>query len=236
MTDGEAAPRILVVDDDPQVRRSLERGLRLAGFDVDVAEGGRSALDRLADGEPDAIVLDVTMPDIDGVEVCRRLRDVGIEVPVCMLSARDDVEDRVAGLRAGADDYLVKPFSFEELRLRLEALLRRRMTAIPDQPAGDAIRVGELAVDAAARTVSWAGEEIDLTRREFDLLETLVRNRGSVLSRAQLLDQVWGYDFDVRTNVVDVFVGYVRRKLTAAGADQVIETVRGVGYVVRPGS
>ncbi|MEO1062793.1 MAG: response regulator transcription factor [Actinomycetota bacterium] len=225
----ETSPaQVLIVDDDQQIRSSLQRGLRLSGFAAEAVDGGSAAIEHLASHHVDAIVLDVTMPDLDGVEVCRRIRAAGLDVPVCMLSARDEVDDRVAGLRAGADDYLVKPFSLEELRLRLEALLRRRPSSSPERLGIDGVEI-----DPPSREARYEGREIDLTRREFDLLATLFRNRGVVLSRSQLLAEVWGYDFDVQTNVVDVFVGYVRRKLDAAGAPNVIETVRGVGYVVR---
>ncbi|MEM8905383.1 MAG: response regulator transcription factor [Actinomycetota bacterium] len=220
--------RVLIVDDDQQIRSSLQRGLRLSGFAAEAVDGGPAAIAHLAEHEVDAIVLDVTMPEIDGVEVCRRIRSAGLDVPVCMLSARDEVDDRVAGLRAGADDYLVKPFSLEELRLRLEALLRRRPTVERDVLGAEGVEV-----DPGSRLARFDGADLELTRREFDLLTTLLVNRGVVLSRSQLLAEVWGYDFDVQTNVVDVFVGYVRRKLEAAGAPNIVETVRGVGYVVR---
>lgn len=223
-----SSPTVLIVDDDQQIRSSLQRGLRLAGFDAFAVDGGPAAISYLAEHDVDAVVLDVTMPELDGVEVCRRIRAAGLDVPVCMLSARDEVDDRVAGLKAGADDYLVKPFSLEELRLRLHALLRRRPTPVPDV-AG----VAGVEIDPPSRQARFEGVDLELTRREFDLLAILVRNRGVVLSRTQLLAEVWGYDFDVQTNVVDVFVGYVRRKLEAAGAPNIVETVRGVGYVVR---
>ncbi len=223
-----SSARVLIVDDDQQIRSSLQRGLRLSGFDAVAVDGGTAAISHLAEQDVDAVVLDVTMPDLDGVEVCRRIRSAGLDVPVCMLSARDEVDDRVAGLKAGADDYLVKPFSLEELRLRLEALLRRRPTAGPTDG-----NVGGVEIDSPSRRATFDGHDLDLTRREFDLLATLIRNRDVVLSRSQLLAEVWGYDFDVQTNVVDVFVGYVRRKLEAVGAPNIIETVRGVGYVVR---
>jgi DNA-binding response OmpR family regulator len=171
------------------------------------------------------MVLDVTMPDLDGVSVLRRLRGDGIDVPVCILSARDDVDDRVAGLQAGADDYLVKPFALAELTARLQALLRRR-----GGDASSALVVGDLVVDARRHVATRDGRELDLTRREFALLEAFARHAGQVLSRDQLLRQVWGYNFDVETNVVDVFVGYLRRKLEAAGEPRMLQTVRGVGW------
>jgi two-component system response regulator PrrA len=221
------AGTVLIVDDDAVLRRSLARALRLAGFETDVAEGGHDALARISAGHPDVVVLDVSMPDLSGTEVCRRLRRAGNEVPVVMLSALDEAGDRITGLQAGADDYLVKPFVTAELELRLRALLRRR------PPATGVLRVGDLVVDADARTARRAGTELDLTRREFDLLEVLARNQGVVLSRDRLLELVWGYDFDVGTNAVDTFVSYLRRKTEAGGAGRLIHTVRGIGFLMR---
>ena len=218
---------VLIVDDDAVLRRSLARALRLAGFRTDVAEGGRDALARIAAGRPDVVVLDVSMPDLSGTEVCRRLRADGNEVPVVMLSALDEADDRISGLQAGADDYLVKPFVTAELELRLRALLRRR------PPATGVLRVGDLVVDADTRTARRAGIELALTRREFDLLEVLARNAGMVITRDRLLELVWGYDFDVGTNAVDTFVSYLRRKLESGGAPRLIHTVRGVGFLLR---
>ena len=195
---------------------------------METAAGGREALDAVARRPPAVMVLDVTMPDLDGVSVLRRLRGEGIDVPVCILSARDDVDDRVAGLQAGADDYLVKPFALAELTARLQALLRRRGTAPPA-----AVVVGDLVVDAPRHVATRDGRDLELTRREFALLETFARHAGQVLSRDQLLRQVWGYNFEVETNVVDVFVGYLRRKLEAAGEPRMLHTVRGVGWRLR---
>ncbi|QHC26956.1 response regulator transcription factor [Streptomyces sp. GS7] len=220
--------RVLLVDDDAAIRRSLGRGLRLNGFTVDLADGGRTALAKVADTEPDVVVLDVSMPDLDGIAVCRHFRTDGNDIPVLMLSALDEVADRVAGLQAGGDDYLVKPFALDELVLRLHALLRRRPAA-----ATDAVRVGGLVIDAAARTARLDGRPVELTRREFELLDVLGRNAGLVLSRDQLLDRVWGYDFEVRTDAVDTFVSYLRRKLEAGGRPRIVHTVRGVGFVLR---
>ncbi|MFF4953148.1 response regulator transcription factor [Streptomyces chattanoogensis] len=220
--------RVLVVDDDAVILRSLGRGLRLNGFAVALAEDGPAALAELAATPPDVMVLDVSLPGISGIDLCRTLRADGDEVPVLMLSALDELDDRVAGLQAGADDYLVKPFALKELVLRLQALLRRRPPG-----ATDAVRVGDLVVDAAAREVTYGGAEVRLTRREFELLEVLVRNAGVVLTRDQLLDRVWGYDFEVRTDAVDTFVSYLRRKLEAGGRPRVVHTVRGVGFVLR---
>ncbi len=222
-------PTVLVVDDDESIRVALERALRLEGFAVQSAGGGLEALE-LVDRDPPAVmVLDVTMPDISGVTVTARLRARGVDVPICILSARDEVHDRVAGLQAGADDYVVKPFDLEELVARLHALLRRSPAS-----TGAELRVGDLRIDPARRQVARAGRDIELTRREFELLEELGRHAGMVLSRPQLLQSVWGYDFEVDGNVVDVFVGYLRRKLEADDEPRMIHTVRGVGFVLRP--
>ncbi|ANP52662.1 two-component system response regulator PrrA [Streptomyces griseochromogenes] len=219
---------VLVVDDDAAIRRSLERGLRLNGFAVRTAADGTQALASIGRTPPDVLVLDVSMPGMSGIEVCTRLRDEGRDLPVLMLSALDETADRIAGLQAGGDDYLVKPFALQELVLRLHALLRRR------PPAGrEVLRVAGLVIDPAARTAERDGRPLELTRREFELLEVLARNAGLVLTRDQLLERVWGYDFDVRTDAVDTFVSYLRRKLEAEGHGRLIHTVRGVGFVLR---
>ncbi|WP_328547767.1 response regulator transcription factor [Streptomyces platensis] len=224
--------RVLVVDDDPVILRSLGRGLRLNGFDVALAENGTAALTELATRPPDVVVLDVSLPGLSGTDICRKLRADGDEVPVLMLSALDELEDRVAGLQAGADDYLVKPFALKELVLRLQSLLRRRPPG-----ASDTVRIGDLELAPAAREVTYGGAPVSLTRREFELLEVLVRNVDVVLTRDQLLDRVWGYDFAVRTDAVDTFVSYLRRKLEAGGRPRIVHTVRGVGFVLRaPGT
>ncbi|MDX2540005.1 MULTISPECIES: response regulator transcription factor [Streptomyces] len=223
-----AGERVLVADDDAAVRRSLERGLRLEGFSVVLADDGRGALAAVRDGAPDAVVLDVSMPGLSGIEVCRTLRAEGDDVPVLMLSALDQLADRVAGLQAGGDDYLVKPFALQELVLRLHALLRRRPPAATGQ-----VRAGALVIDPARREALLEGAPLTLTRREFALLEVLARNAGLVLTRDQLLDRVWGYDFEVRTDAVDTFVSYLRRKLEAGGRPRILHTVRGVGFVLR---
>jgi two-component system response regulator PrrA len=222
------AGSVLVVDDDATIRRSLERGLRLSGFAVRSAAGGLAALESIGATPPDVLVLDVSMPDLSGTEVCRRLREQDCDIPVLMLSALDELADRVAGLQAGADDYLVKPFALEELVLRLQALLRRR------PPTGDGVvRVGPLSLDPGTREAHLDGTQLHLTRREFELLEQLARNAGLVLTRDQLLDRVWGYDFEVRTDAVDTFISYLRRKLEQDGRERLIHTVRGVGFVLR---
>ncbi|MFI2201730.1 response regulator transcription factor [Streptomyces sp. NPDC020192] len=219
---------VLVVDDDAAIRRSLERGLRLSGFGVRTVGDGVEALAVIRDDPPDVLVLDVSMPGMSGIDVCGRLRGDGWDLPVLMLSALDETADRIAGLQAGGDDYLVKPFALQELVLRLHALLRRR------PPAGrEVLRVAGLVIDPAARTAERDGTPLELTRREFELLEVLARNAGLVLTRDQLLERVWGYDFDVRTDAVDTFVSYLRRKLEAEGRPRLIHTVRGVGFVLR---
>jgi len=222
-------PNVLVVDDDRSIRDALERGLRLEGFEVTAVASGEEALAVADSDRPDVVVLDVGLSGIDGVEVVRRVRAAGNDVPICILSARVEVGDRVTGLEAGADDYLVKPFVLEELVARLNALLRRRPDA--DVPV---LMAGELRVDSARRRVQRGAQDIELTKREFHLLETLIRNQGIVLSRERLLELVWGYDFEVNTNVVDVFVGYLRRKLEEGGGTRLIHTVRGIGFVLRP--
>ncbi|SIR74265.1 response regulator transcription factor [Williamsia sterculiae] len=220
---------VLVVDDDPDVLGSLSRGLRLAGFQVATAEGGSVALRTMKERRPAALVLDVNMPDLDGVSVITALRALGDEIPICVLSARATVDDRITGLEAGADDYLTKPFELGELVARLHALLRRRANTV--EPATAVVE--HLRVDTASRRVWSDGHPVDLTRREFELLNTFAEHPGLVLSREQLLSQVWGYDFATETNVVDVFVGYLRRKLEAHDQPRIIQTVRGVGFVLR---
>ncbi|WP_329130726.1 response regulator transcription factor [Streptomyces sp. NBC_00670] len=222
------AGRVLVADDDVSTRRSLERGLRLGGFDVALAADGHAALEALGRLRPDIVVLDVRMPGPSGIDVCRALRENGDDVPVLMLSGLDEVADRIAGLEAGGDDYLVKPFALQELRLRLHALLRRR----PPAPT-DRIRTGALVVEPSSRQATLDGRPLHLTPREFHLLEMLARNAGIVLTRGQLLEHVWGYDARVRTDAVDTFISYLRRKTEAHGHPRILHTVRGVGFVLR---
>jgi DNA-binding response OmpR family regulator len=221
-------PSVLVVDDDRGIREALRRGLEAAGFVVRDVAGGEDALSEIAESPPSVVVLDVAMPGLDGVEVVRRVRASGLTLPVCMLSARDEVDDRVAGLAAGADDYVVKPMSVSELGARLHALVR-----LHAQRPGRPIVVGELVVDPGRRVVTRAGRDLELTTREFDLVLALAEHAGQVLSRAQLLEQVWGYTWEVESNSVDVFVGYVRRKMEAGGQPRLLHTVRGVGFVLR---
>jgi two-component system response regulator MprA len=225
----DPAVRILVVDDEPAVREAVDRALRLEGYDTELAADGAEALDALAVRAPDALVLDVLMPRVDGLEVCRRLRAAGDHTPVLVLTARDAVPDRVRGLDAGADDYLVKPFALEELLARLRALLRR--TATPAQ--GELLRFGDLELEPAAHIVRRARRAVELTRTEFLLLELFMRHPRQVLTRSQIFERVWGYDFGPASNSLEVYVGYLRRKLEAGGEPRLLQTVRGVGYVLR---
>jgi two-component system, OmpR family, response regulator MprA len=221
--------RVLVVDDEPAMREALELALRLDGFEVDLAADGREAIRRLPALRPDVVLLDVLMPELDGLEVCRRMRDAGDRTPVLMLTARDDVEDRVNGLEAGADDYLAKPFALPELLARLKALLRR--TGWADR--GELLRFEDLELDVSACEAHRGGERLELTRTEFLLLELFLRNPRQVLTRAVIVEAVWGYDFGPTSNSIDVYVGYLRRKTEAGGAPRLLHTVRGVGYVLR---
>jgi DNA-binding response OmpR family regulator len=223
-------PVVLLVDDDAAIRRTVAGGLELEGFRVVAASGGRAALEAIERVRPAAILLDLTMPDLDGLDVLRRLRADGDDVPVCVLSARDEVGDRVSGLEAGADDYVVKPFAMEEIVARLHALLRRR----PGTVAQTSVRVGDIELDPRTHKAARGERDLELTRREFALLEVFLRRPGEVVDRELLHEQVWGYTFDPGTNVTDVFVGYLRRKLEAGGEPRVIHTVRGVGFILRP--
>ena len=225
-----AAVRILVIDDDRALREALRRALQVAGHEVVVAENGQHGLSQVASAAPDAVVLDIGLPDIDGLAVCRRLREAGNRVPVLMLTARDAVADRIEGLDAGADDYLVKPFDLGELRARLRALLRRAGVEAGDAPPAFA----ELRLDPDRHGVVVGDAEfVELTRTEYQLLELLLRNPRAVLSHELIYDRVWGYDFGPESNALRVYVGYLRRKLEAAGARPLIHTLRGVGYALR---
>ncbi len=220
--------RVLVVDDEPAVRESLDRALRLEGYRVSLAADGAEALRAIGDGELDAVILDVMMPGIDGLEVSRMVRASGLRTPILMLTARDQVSDRVAGLDAGADDYLVKPFALEELFARLRALLRRMA---PED--GDVLRYADLELDPVAHEARRSGRQLELTRTEFLLLELFLRNPRRVLTRDVIFDRVWGYDFGPTSNSLEVYVGYLRRKTEAAGERRLIHTVRGIGYVLK---
>ena len=221
--------RVLVVDDEPAVRRALERALKLENHDVTLAEDGEVALDVLARGATDAVILDVLMPRLDGLEVCRRLRKAGDRTPVLMLTARDAIDDRVEGLDVGADDYLVKPFALRELQARLRALLRRS----GDGADGEVLRYADLVLDPVAHEVHRGDRLIELSRTEFLLLELFMRHPRQVLTRSTIFENVWGYDFGPTSNALRVYVGYLRRKLEDAGARPLIHTVRGVGYALR---
>ena len=222
--------KIMVVDDERAVRESLRRALELEGYEIELAADGAEALYRLQGGEdaqPDALILDVLMPGVDGLEVCRRLRRSGNRVPVLMLTARDEVQNRVAGLDAGADDYVTKPFALEELVARVRALLRRTATD------GEMLSFADLELDVGTREVRRGGRKIDLTRTEFALLELFMRNPRQVLTRSIIFERVWGYDFGFASNSLDVYIGYLRRKTEAGGEPRLIHTVRGVGYALR---
>jgi len=221
--------RVLVVDDEPAVREVLERILRVEGFEVALAGDGREAVRRQTESPADAVLLDVLMPGLDGLEVCRRLRDTGDRTPVLMLTAREAVGDRVAGLDAGADDYLPKPFALEELMARLRALLRRAGW----DDGRQTLRFADLELDPRTHDVHRAGRAIELTRTEFLLLELFLQHPRQVLSREQIFEGVWGYDFGPASNSLEVYVGYLRRKTEAAGEPRLLHTVRGFGYVLK---
>jgi two-component system response regulator MprA len=221
--------KILVVDDERAVRESLRRALELEGYEIELAGDGEEALYRLdTDDQPDAVILDVLMPGVDGLEVCRRIRRTGSKLPVLMLTARDAVENRVAGLDAGADDYVTKPFALEELLARVRALLRRTT-----EDTNGVLRFGDLELDPGTREVRRHGAPIELTRTEFSLLELFMRNPRQVLTRSIIFERVWGYDFGFASNSLDVYIGYLRRKTEAGGKPRLIQTVRGVGYALR---
>jgi len=222
--------RVLVAEDDRGVRESLVLGLRLEGYDVVAVKDGAEALETLDAELPDVIVIDVMMPNIDGLTVCRRLRARNVGVPILILTARHEVTDRVSGLDAGADDYLVKPFALDELAARLRALLRRTSVSGTE----DVLRVADLTLDPKGRLVERGGRHIDLTKTEFDVLELLMVNAGVVLPRDTIYDRIWGFDFETSSRSLDVYIGYLRVKTEAAGEPRLVHTVRGVGYVLRP--
>ncbi len=218
--------RILIADDEPAVRSSLERALELEGYQVELAVDGPDAIDQAHRREPDALILDVSMPGVDGLEVCRRLRSDGLRLPILMLTAREEVTDRVAGLDAGADDYLTKPFALDELLARLRALLRR----LSDD--GE-LRFADVVLDPKTHSMRRGESEIDLTKTEYLLMELFLRNPRQVLPRSLIFERVWGYDFGYATNSLDVYIGYLRRKLEANGGSRLLHTKRGVGYMLR---
>jgi len=230
------AERILVVDDDPNLLRMLRRGLSFAGFTVNAVEDGESALLAADEDQPDLIVLDVMLPEpLDGLEVARRLRSAGSDVPIIMLTARDQIADKVAGFNSGADDYLAKPFAFEELLARVGALLRRHRRSVAGDPAveREQLRYADVMLDTATREAWRDGRALDLTTREFDLLATFLRHPRQVLTREQIFRTVWGSDYLGGSNIIDANVSYLRDKLEEGGAPRVIQTVRGVGYALR---
>jgi two-component system response regulator MprA len=225
-------PQVLIVDDEPAVVTALERALRTDGYEIAVARDGRQALAALAAGRPDLVVLDVMMPGVDGLEVCRRLRASGDRTPVLMLTARDGIDDRVDGLDAGADDYLPKPFALRELRARVRALLRRSEPP-PSDAAEEPLRFADLSLDATTREVLRGDRRIELTRTEFSLLELFLAHPRVVLTRSQLFEHVWGYDLGATSNALGVYMGYLRRKTEEGGEPRLLQTVRGVGYALR---
>ncbi len=220
--------RILIVEDDPAVREALERALGFEGYGTETARDGAVALSMLREAEYDLIVLDVMMPHLDGLETCRRIRAGGDDVPILMLTARTAIDDRVEGLDAGADDYMAKPFSLDELLARIRALLRRSVGDV-----SNVMKTGDLVIDPGARTATRGGREMSLTKTEFDLLHLLALAPGIVLDRARIYDEIWGFDFETSSNSLDVYIGYLRRKTEAGGEPRIIQTVRGVGYVLR---
>ena len=220
--------RLLLVEDEATLGVTLQEGLERAQHTVDLAQDGEDALDYVRVGSYDVIVLDVMLPKLDGFGVCRQLRADGVRTPILMLTARDSVDDRIAGLDSGADDYLVKPFAFGELLARIRALLRR------DAPSREAtVRVADLTLDPAAQRIDWSGRPLDLTAREYRILDVLMRRPNWIVSRESLIESVWGYDFTDTSNLVEVYVGRIRRKLAEVGAPSMIQTVRGAGYRLR---
>lgn len=222
--------RVLVVDDEPAVRRALERALRLENYDVELAADGEEALDALAGKPADVVILDVTMPRLDGLEVCRRLRQSGDHTPILMLTARDAIDDRVTGLDVGADDYLVKPFALRELQARLRALLRRSGEGAGE---GEILHYADLVLDPIAHEVRRGDRIIELSKTEFLLLELFMRHPRQVLTRSTIFENVWGYDFGPTSNALGVYMGYLRRKTEEGGEPRLLHTVRGIGYVLR---
>ena len=223
-------PRVLVVEDEPNIADFVRRGLIFQKFDVDVAKTGAAALDTARENMPDIVILDLMLPDMDGMEVCRRIR-AAEDVPIIMLTARDAISDKVEGLESGADDYMTKPFEFAELLARINVALRRRDRG--RDGGAEALRVGDLVVKPASREVTRGGRDITLTAREFDLLEYLARHSGQVVTKETLFEKVWGYDFDVESDAIKVYVSYLRKKLNAAGEPDLIHAVRGVGYLLK---
>ena len=231
--DPSTKARILIAEDDPGVRTSLTRALGFQGYDVTAVNDGAAALEAVDRSLPDAVILDVSMPHVDGLTACRLIREKHRHLPILMLTARHEVSDRVAGLDAGADDYVVKPFALEELSARLRAMLRRN---VDDRTSSEVLTVGDMVLDSRSRTATRGDREMNLTKTEFDLLEILMMNVGIVLERDVLYDRIWGFNFETGSRSLDVYIGYLRRKTEENGEPRVLHTVRGVGYVVRPPS
>jgi two-component system response regulator MprA len=229
MAANEPSSRVLIAEDDRSVRESLVLALGVEGYDVEAVNDGAQALEAVALHEPDVIILDIMMPVLDGLTVCRRLRAGKCRTPILMLTARHEVSDRVSGLDAGADDYLAKPFSLDELLARLRALLRRTSVSGTEE----LLTVADLRLDPLRRTAERGGRVLELTKTEFDLLELLMLNAGIVLGRDTIYDRIWGFDFETGSRSLDVYIGYLRRKTEAEGEPRLLHTVRGVGYVVR---
>jgi two-component system response regulator MprA len=226
--------RVLVVDDDAKITSFLRRSLALEGYEVTVANSGTEALRLVAGAPPDLMVLDIMMPDVDGMEVCRRVRAAGEEFPILMLTAKDSISDRVKGLDQGADDYLVKPFALEELLARLRALSRRSVAPRPaEEPHSSILQYADLKLDTASREAFRGNRKIELTAKEYELLTLFLSHPRQVLTRDTLMEKVWGYDYTGESNVLEVYVGYLRQKLEAGGEPRLIQTVRGVGYVLK---
>jgi two-component system, OmpR family, response regulator MprA len=229
VSEADPVARVLVAEDDRSVRESLVRALRLEGYDVTAVTDGEQALAQVETDPPDLIVLDIMMPNLDGLTVCRRLRSRRVATPVLMLTARHEVSDRVTGLDAGADDYVVKPFALDELSARMRALLRRTSVS----GSSEVLEVGDLVLDPLGRTARRGDRELDLTKTEFDVLELLMVNAGIVMSRDTIYERIWGYDFETSSRSLDVYIGYLRTKTEAGGEPRLVHTVRGVGYLIR---
>ena len=232
MVSAAESTKLLLAEDDQSVREALERALTFEGYEVQAVSDGAQALEATANGDPEVIVLDVMMPAVDGLAACRRIRESGVRTPILMLTARHEIADRVAGLDAGADDYLVKPFDLDELLARLRALVRRGSVLDSDQ-VGESLVVEDMELDLARREVTRAGKPIELTKTEFELLALLMHNEGIVLTREVIYERIWGYDFETNSKSLDVYIGYLRRKTEVDGLPRLIHTVRGVGYTAR---
>lgn len=230
---GKLRSSILVIDDDEKITSMLRRGLSFEGYEVQTANNGAEGLNKLLSEEPDMIILDVMMPKIDGFEVCRRLRSAGSNVPILMLTAKDEVEDRVRGLDTGADDYLVKPFALEELMARVRALLRRKETGSENEGQGGRLAFEDIVIDMDSREVLRAGQRLELTAKEFELLYLFMQNPKRLLTRDLIMDKIWGYDYSGESNVLEVYIAMLRQKTEEYGGKRIIQTIRGAGYILR---